>query len=90
MEMLGAQSHKGAAEGVVGHRVGVIGPDPLGQQHIVETELLAPLRLQHHDGLERPVGEQREHLQELAVGVDPDAEFALLAPRLTMSARGRR
>ena len=39
--MLRTQPHEGAAERVLRNHVGVVGPDPLGQQHIVEPELLA-------------------------------------------------
>jgi len=68
--VFGAQPHKGTAKCIVRHDVGVVGSDALGQQHIVETELLPPLDFGRSNGLERPVGKQRQisrHFEELAV-----------------------
>ena len=62
------QPHEGAAERIVRHHVGIIGPDALGQQHVVQPELLPPLHLGRGDGVERAVGKQREigrHFEEL-------------------------
>ena len=82
---------KALRNAIVRHHIGIIGPDALGQQHVVEAELLPAHDLGRGDGVERPVGEQREigrHLEKLpVVGVDPDAELALLAARHHVGAR---
>lgn len=51
---------KALRKGVVRHHVGVIGADALGQQHVVEPDLLRRCTSGGGDRFERPVGEQRQ------------------------------
>ena len=92
--MLLAQPHEGAAERIVGDNVGKVAADALRQDDVVDAELLAPQHVRRRDRVERLVGEHGEvgrHIEEFAgIGVDPDAEHALLAPRHHGGARDRR
>ena len=78
-------AQEGEAERVVGRGIGDVDARALQQHEIVEAELQPAQRFAVGDGVERPVRQHREIgrriLEHARIGIDPDAEHALLAER---------